>query len=472
MTHREYDDFVVSITSSGGEFRVDVRSEAGDLDDICRLDLPFEVDEIPAVVAAVAPRGYGGAPEAQATRDPVALGTELFRAVFREEVYDKYLKSLGMAGQKGLRIRIDLDLKDPPVRELARLPWELLHDGREFLNLSPNTPIVRYLRVGKAPEPAPFDPPLRVLVVAANPPGSEPLALEEERKIIEASFPDAQRGAIKRVEVTVIQEARQQQLFDELDKGAHHVLHYMGHGEFDTKTGLGCLLMMGEDGEMEEVTSETLSKILLDSTIRLAFLNACKTGAAPAQEQHDPFGGVAAALVQAGIPAVVAMQYPISDSAAVGFARTFYDRIANGLPVDFAVSRARTGLDTEDSTEWCTPVLFLRSKDGVLFESHEPELEPLPIPDEGFAVRLIQEQDHLVLEWATRRPGTRDFVALYRGQPDPDRPESYLWAQYEFVEEATGSWRSTTPAGSGYYVGYVSEDEEGVQKLEAIAGSS
>ena len=63
----------------------------------------------------------------------------------------------------GLRIR--LLLTDVP--ELAGLPWELLYDPADdqFLNLSSQTRVVRYLDVLQREEPLAMEAPLRVLVM-------------------------------------------------------------------------------------------------------------------------------------------------------------------------------------------------------------------------------------------------------------------------------------------------------------------
>lgn len=49
--------------------------------------------------------------------------------------------------------------------------------------------------------------------------------------------------------------------------------------------------------------------------------------------------------------------------------RAFYDALADGLPVDTAVSEARKAinLEVENTLEWGTPVLYMRSPDGILF---------------------------------------------------------------------------------------------------------
>ena len=69
-----------------------------------------------------------------------------------------------------------------------------------------------------------------------------------------------------------------------------------------------------------------------------------------------------------GIPAVIAMQFEISDPAALAFSQSFYQAIADGLPVDVAMVEARRGMFAEDNeVAWPTPVLYLRSPDGRVF---------------------------------------------------------------------------------------------------------
>ena len=66
-------------------------------------------------------------------------------------------------------LRIFLLLTDVP--ELAGLPWELLYDPADdqFLNLSSQTRVVRYLDVLQREEPLAMEAPLRVLVMISAP---------------------------------------------------------------------------------------------------------------------------------------------------------------------------------------------------------------------------------------------------------------------------------------------------------------
>jgi hypothetical protein len=63
------------------------------------------------------------------------------------------------------------------------------------------------------------------------------------------------------------------------------------------------------------------------------------------------------------------MQFPITDRAAHTFAADFYGAVADGHPVDQAVSLGRQSLLIEYRAEWATPVLFLRSPDGEIFSN-------------------------------------------------------------------------------------------------------
>ena len=123
-------------------------------------------------------------------------------------------------------------------------------------------------------------------------------------------------------------------------------------------------------GDPEPVGAATLTAWLHDEPLRLVVLNACKSATTALRSGEHPFAGIATALIREGVPAVVAMQFPISDKAAIIFSQTFYQRLAMGFPVDGAVAEARKILYSGDreQPEWATPVLYLRARDGMLFE--------------------------------------------------------------------------------------------------------
>ena len=85
-------------------------------------------------------------------------------------------------------------------------------------------------------------------------------------------------------------------------------------------------------------------------------------------------GGVAQHLVQQGLPAVIAMQFPVSDQAAITLAHEFYGALADHYPVDAALTEARVAIYGQKSLmEWGTPVLFMRAPDGNLWQPEQEE---------------------------------------------------------------------------------------------------
>ncbi len=80
------------------------------------------------------------------------------------------------------------------------------------------------------------------------------------------------------------------------------------------------------------------------------------------------FNGVAEAILQRGVPAVIGMQMPIMDRAAVAFTREFYGQWAAGEPIEAALAYARRTIGAENPTataQWGAPVLYLESVEGI-----------------------------------------------------------------------------------------------------------
>jgi hypothetical protein len=409
----EYQDFSLRIEPERGEvYPVSVlRSPAGEGRSTFRL--PFAPDEIGPTLSDLGQmvRGSGQAsvrhlhqPAATHTL-PQQIGDQLFNDLFSGTVVRLFERSLGMlhGGQRGLRIKLHIDPEHPSLALVASLPWEFLYrkETREFLNLSRFTPLVRYLEVPRPYTPLPVDPPLRILVLISDPIDYPRLDLRQERALIEDSWA-RQQG----VQVEFIEQATSLALRDRLAERPYHVLHYMGHGDFDERTGQGALVMESEDGHGAKVDGSTLSVLLRDvPTVRLVFLNACETAKATREKALDPFAGVAAAVVMAGIPAVVAMQFPITDRAAIVFAQRFYPLLARGEPVDAACVEGRQAicLTQARTMEWGTPVLFMRAPDGVIFQVAEAQhseslLGQVPEPTAEVRARPGAPEEQALLE--------------------------------------------------------------------------
>ena len=194
---------------------------------------------------------------------------------------------------------------------------------------------------------------------------------KEKGNLVHALARPASQGLVN---VHWAPEATWAGLQDELLDGEWHVLHFIGHGDFDPGRDEGVLaLTREEDGRADLVPASRLVDLLRQARPmpRLVVLNSC---AGAAVGTSDLFSGTAAALVRGGVSAVAAMQYEISDNAATAFARGFYAAIGRGRGVDDAVSSGRVAiLGTSDRTlEWVTPVLYLRGHQTRLFTVHAP----------------------------------------------------------------------------------------------------
>lgn len=377
MARRDYLDFDLLVEPEGeGQYAARVtNSPAGEGSTLFRL--PFNDLEIENYLLrfsrARATMRRIDSPELEAARK---FGSELFGAVFVGEVMNAYLLSRAAAETNGKGLRIRLRLTDSPG--LVDLPWELLYDPgaqRDFVALSEHTPVVRYPQMPSPVKPLAVSPPLRILMVVSSPTDYDELDVSGEERLLREALSELIDDGL--VEVSLLKPATLSALHRFLDRQEVHVLHYIGHGGYDAARQEGVLVMVGEEGRGRKVEASRLGTILNDhDQLRLVVLNACEGSRSGIE---DPFSGVAAEIARRGAPAVIAMQFEISDEAAKAFSHAFYVSIANRYPVDAAVASARKAMFAAgDNIEWATPVLYLRSTDGVLFDLKGTPPKPVP----------------------------------------------------------------------------------------------
>ncbi|MEV6269851.1 CHAT domain-containing protein [Kribbella sp. NPDC051936] len=340
------------------------------------------------------------------------FGGQLFEAVFSGSVRSCLERSLAAAEGEdaGLRIRLRL------APSLENVPWEYLYDrDYGFLCLSPETPLVRYVEIPRPVRPFPVRPPLRILAMIAAPTDVQALQNEDEWNKLNGSLGELiERGMVQLDRLPVGSLAALQR---PLRRREYHVLHFVGHGLYDEDAEDGALVLEDESGQGRLVTGRDLGTMLRGHrSLRLVVLNACE-GARSAVD--DPFGGVAQALVRQGVPAVIAMQFEISDPVAVVFSQSFYQALADLLPADEAMVEARRAIFAADNeVEWATPVIYLRAPDGRIFaevpvdeekeqrereETERRERESGERREQEAAERRAREEDERRREEAERR---------------------------------------------------------------------
>ena len=305
------------------------------------------------------------------------VGATLFGSLFQGQVRDLFISIYTQEVQSHedayLRIRLDVD---EAASEIAVLPWELMAWQDVFLSTQIKTLVTRQLlsldygnikslRVSGKP---------KVLIVIPNGSG---LATEAEENTITKAL---ERAAIP-YELLKGKGPREA-LVDSLERGDFNIFHFIGHGDFEEQ---GDGLMHGtlrfnsawedlEEDEDEEWIEYTRLQALFGNhkQVKVVVLNACRGAVVDERRSGHGFLGVAPALLRAGVPAVVAMQYAIRDDVALQFAETFYSRLSDGRwagQVDTAVTLGRNAcyLNYPKDRGFATPVLYLRSEDGVVF---------------------------------------------------------------------------------------------------------
>jgi hypothetical protein len=452
-------EFDLAVLTSPNGYTVTLRAASG-------VDLPPEplqlAMQLPALpeyrdiarfVAAAREVRLGAEAE---LRDAKRVGGALFNALFPREVLSRFRAArdaLPIDGRLLLRLRL------PPT--LVAIPWELLYDAAndQFLALADDLALVRCPEMATPLRPLELNGPLQVAVVLASPLGARPIDLDRELARVQSAL----RGPVadERVVLSVIRgPGTLEQLRRRLARPVH-VLHILCHGDLDERRGEGVLLFEDPSGDRERISAAQL-RLLIEKQrgqTRLVVLNSCMGAVSGG---NDPFGSVGAALMRGGVPAVVAMQFEIPAESAQELARIFYTDLADGHPIDMALTEARRHLFGYDSLrlDWAIPALFLRGNDGALFSQLDRPAMPALLLPQAIAAKtpalssteLHSLRQHARSAYYTRRwaEGERLLTQLVAADPSDAeaRARLRLLTLYRDVAElrAAGDWEAVLGA--------------------------
>jgi hypothetical protein len=306
------------------------------------------------------------------------LGKRLFDFLFAGEVGESYRKTLDNANREGRSVRLNLHI-DERARSLASAPWEALYDPRlrTFLTTRLDTQFTRTVGLASAPISKPRR--LHILGMIASPTEFRgrpvtPIGGTERDGIVSALEPLEQRGRAKlqwtqsgslRDLVRGLRRSNLRPTAHAGDREPWGVFHFIGHGDFDSSRSLGFVLMEGEgaSGGQPCYADDLASVLCIPGGPQLVVLNACNGALSTS---GDIFNSTAALLALSGIPAVIAMQFPVTDKTATYFAEKLYDELADGVSIQEALVNTRVHLRSHLCPEWVTPVLYLAGSDGEL----------------------------------------------------------------------------------------------------------
>ena len=390
---RAYDWFRVHVRKSkDGRYSIHVTSFLGDRKLSEDISPPYDEAQADALLLMIESSLREGKPIGH--ENLKRIGEQLYKCVFSDEIKEYFERCLKIAKRNcGLRVELVID----PLY-LRRLPWELMHDGKDFLTLSTVTPIVRTVLQAEPPQFPEVSFPLGILFVAASP--------------VESRVPINVGGEIRRlckgVSKAIIQgraclrcysagKIRSQEFLDDIRGGKYHVLHMSSHGAFVDGIDKGFLELEDDEGRAILVSIETLGAWIKDSNVQMVYLDACQTAVGSVR---TPLADLSHVFLNKGVGAALAMQFSVPDESAIKFCETFYSRLVRQEPIELALSEARKrtvdlahGLDKID---WAIPTLYIGGR-GILRVSGErkPKRTYKPLPSLGIFIGRREKLNQL-----------------------------------------------------------------------------
>jgi CHAT domain len=178
-----------------------------------------------------------------------------------------------------------------------------------------------------------------ILILAANPKGTEHLRFDEEFKKIEQGLERARnRDQFKLVPKWAV---KIQDLYGSLLVNEPEIVHFSGHS-----SGADGLTFEDDSGQIHLVPEDALARLfeLCSDHVKCVVLNACYFEAqADAIAKHIDY--------------VVGMKKAIDDEAAIKFAVGFYDALGAGRDIEKAFKFGCSAIDLKGIPEYLTPVL-------------------------------------------------------------------------------------------------------------------
>lgn len=274
----------------------------------------------------------------------------------------------------------------PTPHQVARFPWELIADPdggpHRFLALAPDVVVARSPRVRtRSVRSDPLPLPLRMLVIASNPPLAPPDlqfdAYEDRRAVLDELEHLRESGHVKvtladpptieGIRRTVAEESR-----------GFHVVHFTGHATSDA------LVLEKHDGRPHYVDASTFCGLLQECPdLRVLVLAGCETSmhGDPAKETPDSALqqlSMAESCARDVCDNVIGMQAKLPFVAERIFVSCLYRALAGGRTVGEAVRLARAAVRDDRHAglprlDFSVPTLMVAgTAAGALVDSESP----------------------------------------------------------------------------------------------------
>lgn len=419
------------------------------------------------------------------------LGEQLFDTLFEGEVREDFFRCYEDARQENALLRIELDIDDRRIPEIASLPWEFLRVpakagfGTSWLGTDPNIIFSRRRIQKQTPMPVHLEPQenLRIALAVANPESLGPVKYEE---ILESLQELSQTARIELLDPKI---PATRESIDQLLQQHPHIFHFIGHARFldEAQQEKGQIALVNAMGRPDWADADDFSALFNRHRPGVVLLQACESGKLSASQA---FVGVASHVVQQNIPVVVAMQYQVKNMIARRFALEFYKRLADGEPVDKAAQEGRLNITLRpkgyEERDFATPVIFIRVRDVHLFQRQPAKVADGRVgdleqqPESSQKISSLQqetgwpdEQKKIVRQLMRQKKAIKPIylsvVARVKELQNPEDDDVLIDAINEFLtgelsgEDFTEMWQAPELSSTG------SQKQTGAIDYEALA---
>lgn len=298
------------------------------------------------------------------------LGDCLYAHLLTGEVAAEFERAMARTA-RGHRLRVVLEFDLRHAAALAKLPWEYLHvPGGSRLPptfVAAHSDLVLSRHVNIPASHLTDSETITLLFVNAQTGDTTVTDPSGKTRTLVRGLADRSGGLL---EVVPLDEPVTKDRFQQaMEAHTPQIVHFLGHGRYREHVG-EVLFTDGQGGE-HWVDQDTFGDSF-DPVPRLTFLQACE-GART--EDYQALSGMALALVDKRLPAVVGFSCKVETEEARQFTERFYTCLLEGQPIDVAVQegRKKLGMYLErrnfSSRAFGSPVVYLQQFDLAEFGS-------------------------------------------------------------------------------------------------------
>ncbi|MBI5680980.1 MAG: CHAT domain-containing protein [Methanobacterium sp.] len=317
------------------------------------------------------------------------IGKQLYKLIFKNEILSNYEEIKRQLSGESVNLKLIFSKRSI---EILGLPWELLHDENRFLVSSGKLNLVRCIE-GAESSSINISLPLRILIII-----SRPLNVDKLDNLIEGEAVVKGLYSLKlnnTVIIDFLNPPTHNSLVKALDNNEYHIVHFDGHGAF--QDGKGYLVFEDEFLKYDLIDSDIISNVFSSTNIKLIVLTACQSSTIGT----NVFNSIAPALIQAGIPSVVAMQFSVPLKSAVKFVEHFYNSLSNSKNLTHAVMQGRKVIYRDNT--WFIPTLYASNlieeifiHDNGFIDLHEPHSQHILFENKYYEPNFVGRAEQLI----------------------------------------------------------------------------